>query len=103
MVNRKILIEKMTENDVKQDQNSTEVKTIPPSPYTEARKASIEEAKAHNEEAKALHESEELLPKEKKKKKYSCKTAANFLYDPRRKTVLGRSALNWGKIIIYIY
>ena len=33
----------------------------------------------------------------KKKKKSTGKLIANFLYDPKRKTIFGRDSLNWGK------
>ena len=35
-----------------------------------------------------------------KKKKNPAKSALNFLYNPKKKTVLGRGSLNWGKIKI---
>jgi hypothetical protein len=38
-----------------------------------------------------------LLDETKKKKSYAAKAFAHFLYDPKRRTVLGRDALNWGK------
>jgi len=72
------------------EQHSTQVKTIPPSPYTEARKASIDAAKLHDE-------TEKMLPTNKKKKS-SSGALINFLYDPKKKAVLGRNALNWGKL-----
>jgi hypothetical protein len=44
-------------------------------------------------------EDEDLLDGNvKKKKKNSGKALANFIYNPRKKTVLGRDALNWGKL-----
>jgi hypothetical protein len=38
-----------------------------------------------------------LIDKNEKKKKNSAKAFAKFLYDPRKKTVLGRDSLTWGK------
>jgi hypothetical protein len=72
------------------EQHPTQVRTIPPSPYTEARKASIDAAKLHDE-------TEKMLPTNKKKKS-STGGLINFLYDSKKKTVLGRGALNWGKL-----
>lgn len=75
---------------IESEQNPDEIKAVPASPYSEARKASIEEAKA-----KADDEAKVLLPEKKKKSKG--KSLMNFFYDPRKKTILGRSSLNWGK------
>lgn len=38
-----------------------------------------------------------LADKSEKKKKSSIKSIINFLYNPKKKTVLGRDSLNWGK------
>ncbi len=35
-----------------------------------------------------------------KKKKFSAKSLFNFFYNPKKKTVLGRGSLNWGKVEI---
>lgn len=78
---------------IESEQNPEEIKAVPISPYSEARKASIEEAKA---KAKADDEAKVLLSG-KKKKKSTGKSLMNFLYDPRKKTIFGRSSLNWGK------
>jgi len=42
-------------------------------------------------------EDDSLSGKSEKRKRTSRKAIANFLYNPRKQTVLGRDALNWGK------
>lgn len=41
-----------------------------------------------------------ILDDNGKKKKSSVKSILNFIYNPRKKTVLGRDSLNWGKKIL---
>jgi hypothetical protein len=81
----------MNGKDAEVQQRTTDVVTIPPSPYTEERKASI--ALAKTVKANAVRESFE-----KNEKRNIGRSFGNFLYNPQRKTVLGRDALNWGKI-----
>jgi hypothetical protein len=83
----------MNGTDAEQEQRLVNPETIPPSPYTEARKTSVYEAKV------VPDDNEKTLPSNKKKKS-SGRSFINFIYDSRRKTVLGRSSLNWGKIKI---
>ncbi len=85
-----VKIVKMNGKDVEGQRRTSDIITIPPSPYTEERKASIAQAKIAREN----------LPIEsfEKKKRNIGQSFGNFLYNPQRKTVLGRNALNWGKI-----
>ncbi len=50
-----------------------------------------------NEDLRRISRDESVVDDNGKKKKRSGKSFANFLYDPVRKTVLGRDGLNWGK------
>jgi hypothetical protein len=79
----------MNGKDPEQEQLATDVTTLPSSPYIEGRKASIE-----NE--KLLHDNKIKLAANKKKKSAG-KSFGDFFYNPQRKTLLGRSSLNWGK------
>jgi len=82
--------EKITDGKLAEiEQPPTYINTIPPSPYTEARKASIDAAKLNDETTTILLTN--------KKKKTPSRSIIHFLYDPRKKTVLGRDSLNWGK------
>jgi hypothetical protein len=71
-------------------ERTTDIVTIPPSPYTEERKPGFPQTKVVKE-----HSSVE--PSQKKKKNI-VSALGRFVYNPQRKTVLGRNALNWGKI-----
>ena len=42
--------------------------------------------------------SADVLDENGEKKQNSANSFASFLYNPRRRTVLGRGALNWGKM-----
>ncbi len=93
-------IDKMNGKDPAQEEFVTDVTTLPVSPYTEGRKASIENAQL-------LHDNKVKLAANKKKKSAG-KSFGDFFYNPQRKTLLGRSSLNWGKnkfkfIFIYIF
>jgi hypothetical protein len=78
--------DKLNEKDAVIEQSTAH---ITPSPYTEGRKASIVPEKLIDDDGK-------LVPIIKKKKNIG-QSVANFIYNPRKKTVLGRTALNWGK------
>lgn len=64
--------------------------TIPTSPSAEVQQAPTIETEK-------VPDKIEEKPAKKKKKKNVGKSIAHFLYNPQRKTVLGRSAINWGK------
>ena len=55
-------------------------------------------ANGEAESRRTSTEDEDLLDGTVKKKNNAGKAFANFLYNPRKKTVLGRDALNWGKL-----
>ena len=80
-----------------QQQRTTDTVTIPPSPYTEERKPSFVRTKPAKQSISAQPEPV------KKKKKNVVGALGRFLYNPQRKTVLGRNALNWGKINEFFY
>jgi hypothetical protein len=50
---------------------------------------------------RSIIDAKKLVPIDKKKKNAG-QSFVSFLYNSRKKTVLGRSALNWGKSI-FIY
>jgi hypothetical protein len=79
----------MNGKEVEQPPHTTDGNIITESPYSQGRKDSIDVTKKLIEEKKKFTTD--------KKKKTALQSIANFLYDPRRKTVLGRNALNWGK------
>lgn len=80
----------MNGKEAEPEQHPTEITTVPISPQSEARKASIEEAGKAREDAKNLAAAT-------KTKKKSGRSGSNFFYDAKKKTLLGRSSLNWGK------
>ncbi len=51
----------------------------------------------NDESQKNSSDADSLLDKNEKKKGRSGKSFANFLYNPKKRTVLGRDGLNWGK------
>jgi hypothetical protein len=51
-----------------------------------------------NNELRRDSEDDDSLNGNVKKKGKSVKAAVNFLFNPRKRTVLGRDALNWGKL-----
>jgi hypothetical protein len=88
-------IVKMNGKEAEQEQRNTDINLIPISPYTETRKASMVSRRPLIDEKKLVSIDEE--------KKNAGQSFVSFLYNSRKKTVLGRSALNWGKsIFIYL-
>ncbi|CAF1115447.1 unnamed protein product [Rotaria sordida] len=81
---------KMDEKDPRQGHVSSDIHILPPSPYTDVRKSSFIKGKLPPE-------NEEILPKNKNVEK----PRTSFLYDPRRKTLLGRSSLNWARLALF--
>ncbi len=51
----------------------------------------------NDESQKNRSDADSLLGKNEKKKGRSGRAFATFLYNPKKRTVLGRDGLNWGK------
>ncbi|CAF4600034.1 unnamed protein product [Rotaria sp. Silwood1] len=80
----------MNGNNTGQGKNQDDIRVLPPSPYTEVSKAGF-----LKEKTTPLNE--EIIQTNKKLDK----SRTNFLYDPRRKTILGRSSLNWLRLAAF--
>ncbi|CAF2851757.1 unnamed protein product [Rotaria sp. Silwood2] len=80
----------MDEKVVRYKKNSNDIHVLPPSPYTEVPKPNVRREKLSVE-------NEETIQTKKKLEK----TKKNFLFDPRRKTFLGRSSLNWARLAAF--
>lgn len=60
-------------------------------------------ANINAESRKSSKDNEKLSIRNERNKQSSGKAFANFLYNPRKRTVLGRDALNWGNLKDKIY
>ena len=78
----------MNGKDVEREQPATDISTVPTSSQPAERQANLNRIQEEKEDNDARLGN--------KKKKSAIGGMTKFLYDPRRKTVLGRSALNWG-------